>query len=141
MSVVFMAFFTLVIAEFLGEKPAIVLFPLLLFTGLASVVYWLWSESLGQGDLRLYILVQFLPILLLPVILWLYQPRFTESYFYWWVLVCYACAKGFEHFDPMVYEFTGIVSGHTMKHLVSSLAVLLIAQMLNHRKSIKSEKQ
>jgi len=31
-------------------------------------------------------------------------------------------AKGFEHFDRQIFELTGAVSGHTLKHLAAAAA-------------------
>lgn len=136
MAVAFMSFFTIVLAEFMREKLAPILFPLLLFLGLASVLYWYWSESIGRGDLRLYLLVQFLPVVLMPVIFLSYSSRFTKVYFFWLVLVCYGLAKGFESIDFEVYEFTGIVSGHTLKHLVSAVGPFMLYLALIRRDRI-----
>lgn len=133
MAVVFMSFFSIVLAEFVNDKLAITLFPLLLFLGLASVLYWYWTESIDQGDLRLYLLVQFLPVLLMPVIFLLYSSSFTRVYFFWLVLVCYGLAKGAEIVDVEVFELTGIISGHTLKHLVSAAAALMLYLALMRR--------
>ena len=135
-SIAFMSFFTIVVAEYIDKKLAIILFPLFLFVGLASVVFWYWTESIGQGDLRPYILVQLLPIVLMLAILLMYKPCFSQSYFFWLVLVCYALAKVFEVMDAAVFELLGVLSGHTLKHLVSSVAPLLIYITLNQRKRV-----
>lgn len=136
MAVAFMSFFTIVLAEFMREKLALILFPLLLFLGLASVIYWYWSESIGLGDLRLYLLIQFLPVLLMPVIFLAYSSRFTKAYFFWLVLLCYGLAKGFEQFDFEVLKLTGAISGHTLKHLVSAVGPVLLYLALIQRKRI-----
>jgi hypothetical protein len=34
----------------------------------------------------------------------------------------YVLAKGFEHFDREIFELTGVVSGHTLKHVAAGLA-------------------
>ena len=69
MSVAFMALFSLVLGDRvswrLGEALA---WPLMLL-GAASVLYWYWTETRGAGDLRAYGVVQFLPILLMPLML------------------------------------------------------------------------
>lgn len=40
----------------------------LIFAGVTSVMHWYISESQGQGDLRLYVPVQFYPLLIIPAI-------------------------------------------------------------------------
>lgn len=48
-----------------------------------------------------------------------------------WVVVFYALAKIFESTDATIFEATGQwVSGHTLKHLVASLAALPIIRVL-----------
>jgi hypothetical protein len=36
---------------------------------LFTIVYWIIGEHYGSGDLRGYLLVQFLPMLIMPIIL------------------------------------------------------------------------
>ena len=54
---------------------------LLPLVGLAivSVGYWHLTEQRGAGDLRLYALVQFYPLLAIPLMLWLLPPRYTRG--------------------------------------------------------------
>ena len=135
MTLVFMSFFTVIIAEYVHERTARQLFFPLLVTGLISVIYWYWSESIGQGDLRLYILVQYLPIILIPLILWMFSSRFTHSYYYWLIIACYVLAKIFELADQFVYDALVFISGHSIKHLVSAFAPYLFYLALKNRSS------
>ena len=48
-----------------------------------SVVYWHFFEFSGQGDLRLYILIQFLPILIIPVVLIFFTSELSAKNAYW----------------------------------------------------------
>lgn len=133
MALAFMSFFTVIIAEYIHEKTARKLFIPLLILGFASVIYWYWSETTGQGDLRFYILVQFLPVLLIPVILWLFSSTYTRSYFFWLIIGCYVIAKWLELVDQLVFDALGFISGHSLKHLVSSLAPYLLYLALKTR--------
>jgi hypothetical protein len=47
----------------------------LVSAGAGSLVYWHWTEFLGPGDLRYYALVQFYPMISLPVITGLLQRK------------------------------------------------------------------
>lgn len=50
----------------------------------------------------------------------------------WWPIVAsYALAKAAETFDIPIYETVGLVSGHTLKHLLASLAALPVIAALN----------
>ena len=75
MTIAFMALFSAFIADRVHHRIGVQWFlPILIVAGIASVYYWDWSESAGQGDLRFYGLVQFYPIVALPVLCWLF-PR------------------------------------------------------------------
>jgi len=136
MTLAFMSFFTVIISEYIHEKTAQQLFIPLLITGLFSVIYWYWSETVGQGDLRLYILVQFLPMIMMPLILWLFSSRFTYGHYYWLIIGCYLLAKVFELADQFVFDALGFMSGHSIKHLVSAIAPYLFYLALKNRRPI-----
>jgi len=103
-------------------RPGTVAVALLLAT--ASVAHWWLTERAGAGDLRAYLVVQFLPMLLVPLGLWLRpapgDAAVTPASAWWGVLGCYAAAKAFELADRGVYAAGGIVSGHTLKHLLAA---------------------
>jgi hypothetical protein len=102
--------------------------------GLASVGYWALTENAGGGDLRLYALVQFLPVILIPLILVLYKPARIYASSLWLLILLYIFAKLFELFDLQVFVLTGIVSGHTIKHVIAALAAMALLRMLHERK-------
>jgi len=133
MAVTFMAFFTIIISEFISEKAGKQLFlPLLLF-GLFSVGYWYVTELKGEGDLRLYVLVQFLPMLLIPLILLLFSPRFSHIALLWTALVAYLMSKMAEMTDEILYLSLAGVSGHSLKHLFAALSAYLFFLALQKR--------
>jgi len=58
----------------------VVLLAPLVLLGAASVGgYWTRTESLGRGDLRFYYLVQFYPLIAIPLLLALCPPRYTRG--------------------------------------------------------------
>src|SRR5207244_12895519 len=63
MPLVFMGMLSAVVAERIGVAAGLVLLPVFLASGLASIAYWHASEAAGAGDLRPYVLVQFFPAL------------------------------------------------------------------------------
>ena len=136
MTLTFMSFFTVIFGEHIHEKTARQLLLPLLLTGLVSVIYWYWSETVERGDLRLYILVQFLPVILMPIILWMFPARFTHGHYYWLIIACYVLAKVFELADQFVFEMLIIISGHSLKHLVSAIAPYLFYLALKKRRPI-----
>lgn len=126
MTLAFMAIFSMVVSDRVSEKlGARLLWPLVL-VGVASVTYWYWSEVQGRGDLRPYVIVQFLPMLIITMLLLLYSGKRMLTALLWATLFTYALAKVAEHFDPAIFAWLGFWSGHTIKHLLSALAVLWV---------------
>lgn len=119
----FMALFALLLGERISWPLAQRLLWPLVFLGIASVLYWAWTEDRGAGDLRPYALVQFLPILLMPLLLLLFPGNAASGRWLWWTFAGYVLAKIAEHFDGAIHGALGI-SGHSLKHFVSSAAVL-----------------
>ena len=134
MSVAFMAFCSAVIADRIQNRLGNTwLLALLVVLGMLSLVYWSVTESQGQGDLRFYGFVQFYPIILLPVVLWLFPDyRYTAGRFLAWVIAWYALSKVLEYYDKEVFDFFGhIISGHTLKHLAAGAGALVVLHMLS----------
>lgn len=124
MTIAFMSLFSLMIMERINAKAGLYLFPLLLIIGIASVVYWDYTESLGQGDLRLYALVQFFPIVAILLMLWLFPVRYTGAKYLVYTLGWYGLAKILEHYDKEIFfVMHHSVSGHTLKHLAAAIGV------------------
>ena len=126
MTIAFMSLFSIIISEFMSPRAgSILLLPLILF-GVLSVLYWHWTETAGNGDLRLYILVQFLPMLLIPIILICFESACTLVGGYWLLLGIYLAAKVFELFDGEVFAFHGLMSGHSIKHVIAAIGIYVL---------------
>src|SRR5437660_1631640 len=82
--------------------------PLLAF-GIGSLVYWHCTN-----DLRWYGVVQFGPMLVIPVLLAARPSRYLRTADVWIVLGWYAAAKALEHADAAVFSWGRVVSGHTL---------------------------
>ena len=134
MTIVFMALFSTIIEGRVSSRAGKILLWPLIVVGSASVGYWHLSELQGNGDLRPYGLVQFLPMVLIPLILVLFPSGGMRTSFLWWTLITYTLAKIAEHFDMWIFETTGMISGHSIKHLLASLAILFF--VLAYRGSI-----
>jgi len=133
MTVAFMSLFAAVIADRINRRAGLyVMIPVFLVIGVLSVFYWNITELAGQGDLRPYAIVQFFPIAAILLILWLFPDhRYTDTRSLLLVLACYAGAKLLEAFDQEILGlFSSIVSGHSLKHIASALAVYLLLRML-----------
>ena len=128
MAVAFMALFAAVLAERVSLRLGLGLLPVLVTAGLASVLYWHWTD-----DLRPYYLVQYGTMLALPVLL-LFPPHYTGTARLLGALGWYVAAKVFENpLDAQIFALGGWVSGHTLKHLAAALATYWVLRWVKGR--------
>ena len=114
MTLAFMSLLALVIQASFGAKAGRWLLSPLVVAGLLSVVWWRFT-----ADLRPYLLVQILPMFLVPVALVCFEiPAPREL---WIAVVLYGLAKITESLDAEIYSAL-LVSGHTAKHLLAGLS-------------------
>ena len=129
MSIGFMALSVAVLSEHVNPRLEKFLLAPAILLGIASVIYWHYTD-----DLRLYVLVQFLPLLLVPVILLLFKSPYMYRGLLLLALSLYVASKLAEHFDATVLAVSGeIISGHSLKHLLASLSLLVVYWMLRRR--------
>lgn len=126
MAIAFMAFLSMLLGERIITRYKQACLWLLVLIGLSAVVYWSWTESLGRGDLRPYLLVQFLPVLLIPLIVWLFPSRYMSNSLLLSSFALYFVAKLLEHFDTEIMSISGLTGGHAWKHVVAAVAGLCI---------------
>lgn len=126
MTIAFMSLVAIIVGEHVSESLGRRLLWPLLAIGAGSVFYWDYSESRLAGDLRLYGLVQFLPMLLIPAILLMYRSVFDRTGFIWAVFLLYALAKIFELLDGGLYNLGGVISGHSIKHVCAALGPMVL---------------
>jgi len=136
MTAVFMSWLAAQWVERIGVRSGLAAYPLLLAAGAASAFWWIASEAAGAGDLRAYGLVHFYPALLIPLLMALFPPRYTRSGDVLAVLGLYALALGAEWLDRPIFELTGVVGGHTLKHLLAALAAYWVLRMLLRRRPV-----
>ena len=87
----------------------------LLGCGLSSVLYWRSSD-----DLKFYASLQFGSLGVILVLLVLFPPRHLKTSDFLIAIGLYGVAKIFEIFDSRLFSWSGIASGHTLKHLASA---------------------
>ena len=130
MTIAFMSLLATTLGERISARAGrLLLFPLLA-VGAGSVLYWKYS-----GDLRLYALVQFYPLLALPLMLILFPPRYSGTTGIVAMIALYASAKIFEWYDYRIASATPI-GGHALKHLAAAAAMLCYVNMVAHRRQI-----
>ena len=80
------------------------------------------AAAIGFGavesiDLRPFLLLQLLPVLLIPAGALSLPGQYTRSADWMIILVAYALAKAFDLADAAIFMFTGWISGHALMHL------------------------
>ena len=135
MTIGFAGLFSIILGEFVTARIGRAVLIPLLFIGIASVEYWAYTEAQGMGDLRPYAVVQFLPMLLIPVILLLCKAKIGAAKYYWVMLLFYVLAKLFEFFDEQLFALGGIISGHSLKHLFAAMAPATVLYALLARRN------
>ena len=127
----FMGLLAALLGEYVDRRWASALLVPLVLMGIGSVVYWAVFD-----DLRLYAWVQFMPLLVLPVVMVLFRSPYTHQGLLVAALAWYVLAKIAEGYDAAVLEATtGLVSGHTLKHLLAAAACYTLLVMLRRRRS------
>lgn len=130
MTVVFMSILATTIGERISMTAGrLIMFPLLA-GGVLSVFYWRSS-----GDLRWYGVVQFIPMIAMPVILILFPSQYSKTSGTWGMLGLYAPAKIAELFDRQI-AFIIKTGGHPWKHVAGAAAIVCYATAVAHRKRL-----
>lgn len=128
LTVGFMGLFVALLGEYISERFRFLIVPAVLL-GAFSVLYWSWFD-----DLRLYYWVQMVPLLIVPFIMLLFSARYSHQSLIFVGAVLYGSAKLAELGDKVVFAFSkGIVSGHTIKHLLAAAGCWAIFLALKRR--------
>lgn len=122
MTIAFMALFAAVVGDRISMRLGQALLWPCVAAGIASIGWWHYTETAGDGDLLPYAFVQFLPMLLIPMLLLLFRGELLKSRWIWPALGAYIAAKVFEFADGAIYALGGVISGHSLKHLCAALA-------------------
>lgn len=136
MTIAFMAFFSFILSVHISKNLGRYLLWPLLALGVFSIFYWDYTESLNQGDLRLYAGIQFIPIILIPCVVKLFPSKKYVQKYLWLLVLAYVAAKFFENFDAAIYQLIPM-SGHAIKHVVASLAGVAFVYLMKSYNSGK----
>ncbi len=133
MTLGFMGLLAALISERVSVRLGLGLLPPLLLAGLGSVAWWHVTETAGAGDLRPYLLVQAYPFAALLLLLALFPARYTRGTDLVVAMAFYALAKLAENGDAAIFGLGGMVSGHTLKHLLAAAGAFWLLRMLRLR--------
>jgi len=106
--------------------------------GAGTVVYWYATERMGAGNLIPYALYQGWSILAIVLLIAVFPARrYSHGGLLVWAAGWYGLAKFFETYDLGIYRLTGgLLSGHTIKHVLASCAVFAIVRQLRLRRAL-----
>jgi hypothetical protein len=121
------------------DGPPRWILPALMIAAVASVLWWSITEALGSGDLRPYLLLQGAPLVFIP----LWQARHRSPYpvraAFGVAIALYALAKVAELNDRAIFHALGLVSGHTIKHLLAIAAGAVLTATLVWRNRLYAD--
>lgn len=130
MTVGFMGLLVALLAEYVNAHLVRYLLLPALLAGLSSVFYWHWFD-----DLRFYVWIQLIPLLLIPVVMALFPRKYSHQWLLLAALLVYLLAKAAEVYDRAVFVFgQSLLSGHALKHLLAALSCFAVLMMLKKRK-------
>jgi hypothetical protein len=133
MAIAFMSILAACVVERVGVKVGLVLLAPLAAYGAGSVIAWHVTELRGAGDLRAYLLAQFLPPVLILMMMAMFPSRYTRGSDLLAAIGLYILAKLLESFDRPIFSVGHIVSGHTLKHLAAAVSAYWVLRMLRLR--------
>jgi hypothetical protein len=96
----------------------------------ASVAWWHFGELRGGGDLRPYLLLQGLPLVLIPLRQSIHGAPGQDRKAFALAIGLYVLAKLAELFDHEILAALGYLSGHTLKHLLATAGAAVLAMRL-----------
>jgi hypothetical protein len=136
MTIAFMALVSAQIVDRVDVRAGLLALGPLLLAGVGTVVYWIATERQGRGNVVPYGVLQAYAVLVLLKLAAMHPSRYTDGNALYVVFAGYLLAKVFEHYDRQILELTGVVSGHTLKHVAAGVAGLPVAWMLWRRQLV-----
>lgn len=112
----------------------------LLALGVFTVLFWYGTERAGAGNVMPYGVYQGWSVLAIVLLIGLFPAtRYSEGRYLAWAAVWYALAKVCETFDLQIFRaLGGVVSGHSIKHVLAALGVFAIVWQLRLRRPLQA---
>ncbi len=133
MTIGFMGAYVALISEHVGKRLEALLILPAIAIGLASVIYWGFVD-----DLRFYLAVQGTVFVTIIVLIAAFPHKPGQRSLMATALTIYGLAVVCEQLDRQIFDIlAGMVSGHTIKHLLAAITVFVIARMVYTRPSAR----
>ncbi|NMG04627.1 hypothetical protein [Azoarcus taiwanensis] len=139
LSVVLVSVTALMIAERTHvDRAGSALVVVWLFVGPLAVIYWHLTETFATGDLRPYLALHAM-LIVVPPLAFLLPARYTHTKGYLIALTLYLFGYLGDRLDHQIYALTGeFVSGHNIKHVATGAAAAMVAWTMSKRQPIQS---
>lgn len=118
----FISLIGLLIADRINKSIGLKTFYILFVLAVITLALW----RLNYLDLRPYLIIQFGALLFVVLIILLKSRGTISNSAIWTSFGLYILAKVFEITDSFIWNLTGFISGHTMKHLAAALAMYFL---------------
>ena len=105
---------------------------------LISVAWWYFTDRTGHGDLRPYLLLQGLPLAVIPLWQAIYKAPRADRLAFAVAISLYMLAKVAELHDQQIFALLHWIAGHTVKHLLATCAAFVIVANLTQRGYVNS---
>ena len=108
----------------------------IIVASIISVVWWPVFD-----DLRVYFIVKHHPFILFPILVVFGTKLYDKISGYYWGLSMFVLATIFEFEDEAIFQITGFISGHTLKHIAAGIGLWFLMVMIRDRTSISTEEE
>lgn len=115
-------------------SKSLIVTTLVLIGGLGTTL-WHITEEQGHGNISYYAVVIWTITALFPLVLLMYPTRYRGTRYVFGAIMGFVFSRAFETFDRQIFAVFPI-SGHTLKHVAASLAVLFILLYVKCRRVI-----
>ena len=136
MSVVIGSCISLIINDMLDRNLAAKIHIPILLASIISVIWWPVFD-----DLRIYFIVKHQPFIIFPILLLFGTRLYNKISGYYWGLSMFALATLFEFTDQLIFNLTGFISGHTLKHISAGIGLWFLMVMVRDRQKIPFEEE
>ena len=136
MAVGFTAFLAAMVAERVSVCAGVRLLIPFVVLGVGSVWYWRWSAAQGAENLLPYFALQGYCLVASVLLIALFPARYTGGRLIVLAVMLYGAALVCEQLDRVIFSLRGVVSGHTLKHLLAAAAIYQIYRMLRDRRAV-----
>tara|TARA_B110001452_G_scaffold251958_1_gene241450 strand:- start:1551 stop:2303 length:753 start_codon:yes stop_codon:yes gene_type:complete len=136
MSIVIGSCISLLINDLWDRELAVRAHIPIVLASIVSVLCWPVFD-----DLRIYFIVKHHPFILFPILLFFGSRLYDKISGYYWGLSMFILATFFEFTDEAIFQATGFISGHTMKHIAAGIGLWFIMKMIRDREQILQEEE